>query len=88
MGESSGSWSVVAHMVANDGDNEGLFSSAIGMSGGPLKVEGPSRQQQLFDDMVSSALSTHSDSNGYSNIIANDDIFSARLLSATRHLTK
>lgn len=40
-------------MVANDGDNEGLFSSAIGLSGGPLKVEGPSRQQQLFDDLVS-----------------------------------
>lgn len=53
MGESSGSWSVVAHMVANDGNNEGLFSSAIGLSGGPLKVEGPSRQQQMFDDLVS-----------------------------------
>lgn len=72
MGESAGSWSVSAHLVANDGDNEGLFRSAsksttnmkvyddlftnntVGMSGGPLKVEGPERQQNLFDDLVSS----------------------------------
>lgn len=72
MGESAGSWSVSAHLVANDGDNEGLFRSAsksatnimrhdnlftwnvVGMSGGPLKVEGPDRQQSLFDDLVSS----------------------------------
>lgn len=56
MGESAGSWSVAAHLVANGGDNEGLFRGAIGMSGGPLKVEGTERQQGLFDDMVSQNL--------------------------------
>lgn len=57
MGESAGSWSVSAHLVANGGNNEGLFRAAIGMSGGPLKVEGPSRQQELFDSLVSLARS-------------------------------
>lgn len=52
MGESAGSWSVTAHLVANDGDNEGLFRGAVGISGGPLKVAGPERSQALFDDMV------------------------------------
>lgn len=28
MGESAGSWSVASHLVANDGDNEGLFRGA------------------------------------------------------------
>lgn len=72
MGESAGSWSVSAHLVANGGDNEGLFRSAsrfatdtkvyedlltsniVGRSGGLLKVEGPHRQQSLFDDLVRS----------------------------------
>lgn len=58
MGESAGSWSVSAHMLANDGDNESLFSNAIGLSGGPLKVEGPSRQQSMFDDLVSLPFAT------------------------------
>lgn len=53
MGESAGAWSVSAHLLTNDGDNEGLFHGAIAMSGGPLRVEGPSRQQALFDDLVS-----------------------------------
>lgn len=53
MGESAGSWSVSAHLLANDGDNQGLFNGAIALSGGPLKVDGPSRQQGLFDDLVS-----------------------------------
>lgn len=52
MGESAGSWSVTSHLVANEGDNEGLFRAAVGISGGPLAVEGPERQQDLFDDMV------------------------------------
>jgi carboxylesterase type B len=45
--------SVTGQLVANDGDNEGLFRAAVGISGGPLKVDGPERQQALFDDMVS-----------------------------------
>jgi acetylcholinesterase len=52
MGESAGSWSVTAHLVANNGNNEGLFRAAVGISGGPLAVDGPERQQALFDDMV------------------------------------
>lgn len=52
MGESAGSWSVTAHLVANEGNNEGLFRAAVGISGGPLAVDGPERQQALFDDMV------------------------------------
>lgn len=52
MGESAGSWSVSGHLVANNGDNEGLFRAAMGLSGGPLKVDGPERQQGMFDDMV------------------------------------
>lgn len=39
--------------VANNGDNEGLFRGAVGISGGPVKVDGPERQQGLFDDLVS-----------------------------------
>ena len=53
MGESAGSISVTQHMLAKGGDTEGLFHAAIAMSGGPLKLEGPSRQQHLFDDLVS-----------------------------------
>ncbi|KAH0593279.1 hypothetical protein MHUMG1_09001 [Metarhizium humberi] len=52
MGESAGSWSVSGHLVANNGDNEGLFRAAMGLSGGPLKVDGPERQQGMFNDMV------------------------------------
>jgi carboxylesterase type B len=44
MGESAGSISVIQHL---------LYHAAIAMSGGPLKLEGPSRQQPLFDDLVS-----------------------------------
>lgn len=54
MGESAGSWSVAAHLLANDGDSEGLFRGAIGLCGGPLKVDGQSRQQPLFNSLVSS----------------------------------
>lgn len=52
MGESAGSWSVSTHLVANNGDHEGLFRGAVGISGGPLKVDPPSRQQPMFDDMA------------------------------------
>lgn len=53
MGESAGSISVIQHLLAAGGDTEGLYHAAIAMSGGPIKVEGPSRQQPLFDDLVS-----------------------------------
>lgn len=59
MGESAGSWSVSGHLVANNGDNEGLFRGAIGMSGGPLKVDGPERQQNTFDSLVRTYPSAH-----------------------------
>lgn len=52
MGESAGAYSVAAHLVANDGDNEGLFRGAVGISGGPPKVDGPERQQGTFDEWV------------------------------------
>lgn len=52
MGESAGSWSVSGHLVANNGDNEGLFRGAVGISGGPVKVDGPERQQGTFDQWV------------------------------------
>lgn len=44
-GESAGSWSVNAHLLWDDGDNQDLFHGAIGASGGPVMVEGPERQQ-------------------------------------------
>jgi acetylcholinesterase len=53
MGESAGSISVIQHLLASSGDTEGLYHAAIAMSGGPLKLEGPSRQQPLFDSLVS-----------------------------------
>lgn len=71
MGEYAGAWSVTGHLVANGGDNEGLFRAAsmlslitlsaislischstVGLSGGPVKVDGPERQQGIFDSMV------------------------------------
>jgi len=52
MDESTGSWSVTGHLVANNGNNEVLFRGAVSISGGGVKVEGPERQQGLFDDMV------------------------------------
>lgn len=44
-----------AHLVVNDGDNEDLFRGVIAQSGGPIKVQGPERQQPIFDRMVSNA---------------------------------
>ncbi|KAL5332203.1 Alpha/Beta hydrolase protein [Aspergillus crustosus] len=54
-GESAGAWSISTHLVANDGDNEDLFRGVIAQSGGPIKVQGPERQQPIFDRMVSTA---------------------------------
>lgn len=51
-GESAGSWSVNAHLLWDDGDSEDLFHGAIAASGGPVMVEGPERQQAVFDNMV------------------------------------
>ncbi|KIW07059.1 uncharacterized protein PV09_01950 [Verruconis gallopava] len=52
MGDSSGSWSTVAHLLWDEGDTQGLFRAAIAMSGGPVAVDGPERQQETFDNMV------------------------------------
>lgn len=53
MGESAGSWSVTAHLVANDGNHEDLFRAAVGISGGPLKVTNhQGRPQELFNSLV------------------------------------
>ncbi|CAN8101770.1 unnamed protein product [Discula destructiva] len=52
MGESAGSWSVNAHLLWDDGDNDGLFHGAIASSGGPVMVDGAERQQAVFDNML------------------------------------
>lgn len=51
-GESAGSWSVNAHLLWDDGDNQDLFHGAIAASGGPVMVAGPERQQAVFDNMA------------------------------------
>lgn len=51
-GESAGSWSVNAHLLWDEGDNQGLFHGAIAASGGPVMVAGPERQQAVFDNML------------------------------------
>lgn len=48
-GESAGSMSIATHLVLNDGDPEGLFHSAIMMSGGPGKFQNYHRGQEYFD---------------------------------------
>ncbi|KAJ7207637.1 Carboxylesterase family-domain-containing protein, partial [Mycena pura] len=45
-GESSGAISVAMHMLANDGDTEGLFRAAFMQSGSPVPV-GPLENGQL-----------------------------------------
>jgi hypothetical protein len=39
-------------MVANDGDNEGLFRAAFMQSGSPIPVADITRGQKYFDDIV------------------------------------
>lgn len=51
-GESAGAMSLAAHLVANDGDHEGLFRAAVAASGGPLKVDGPERQQGRYEALL------------------------------------
>ncbi|KZP26795.1 alpha beta-hydrolase [Athelia psychrophila] len=52
-GESAGSMSVGFHMVANDGDSEGLFRGAFMESGSPLQVGDITHGQPYFDAIVS-----------------------------------
>ncbi|TDZ54613.1 Lipase 3 [Colletotrichum trifolii] len=53
MGESAGSWSVVAHLLWDEGEGAtDLFRGAMALSGGPVMVEGAERGQPVFDHMV------------------------------------
>lgn len=51
-GESAGSISIAIHMLLNNGDPEGLFSSAIMLSGGPSKFLDYHKGQQTFDTVA------------------------------------
>lgn len=53
MGESAGSWSVVAHLLWDEGEGAtDLFRGAMALSGGPVMVETAERAQPFFDHMV------------------------------------
>ncbi|KAL5044497.1 hypothetical protein BDW71DRAFT_100745 [Aspergillus fruticulosus] len=63
-GESAGAYSVGAHLVANDGDNEGLFRAAIMESGNAVGPpwNGTDWHQPMYDRIVDAAgCSTSSD---------------------------
>lgn len=51
-GDSAGSVSVGFHMVANNGNNEGLFRGAFMQSGSPLPVGDMANGQPYFDAIV------------------------------------
>ncbi|KAI0790998.1 carotenoid ester lipase precursor [Abortiporus biennis] len=51
-GESAGAISVALHMVANDGNNEGLFRGAFMESGSPIPVGDITNGQQDYDAIV------------------------------------
>ena len=51
-GESAGSLAIATHMVLNDGDTEGLFSSAIMASGSIMKLKDYRHAQKVFDFMA------------------------------------
>ncbi|KZV76204.1 carotenoid ester lipase precursor [Peniophora sp. CONT] len=51
-GQSAGAISVAMHMVANNGDNEGLFRGAFMQSGGPIDTGVLEDGQALFDDFA------------------------------------
>ncbi|CCF32799.1 carotenoid ester lipase [Colletotrichum higginsianum] len=56
MGESAGSWSVVAHLLWDEGEGAtDLFRGAMALSGGPVMVESAERAQPFFDNMVERA---------------------------------
>ena len=52
-GESAGAISVGLHMIANGGDNEGLFRGAFMQSGSPIPVGDISHGQKYYDAIVS-----------------------------------
>ncbi|KAI1852942.1 hypothetical protein JX265_012970 [Neoarthrinium moseri] len=52
-GESAGALSIGAHLVLNDGDNEGLFRAAIMLSGGVHKWKDYRSVQPIFETVVS-----------------------------------
>ncbi|KAI0326862.1 carotenoid ester lipase precursor [Cubamyces sp. BRFM 1775] len=54
-GESAGAISIGLQMVANDGDNEGLFRGAIMNSGSPLPTGDIELQQSSYDTVVEHA---------------------------------
>ncbi|KAJ7897497.1 Alpha/Beta hydrolase protein [Mycena leptocephala] len=51
-GESSGAISASMHMLANGGDNEGLFRSAFMRSGAPIPVGSVENGQKYYDAIV------------------------------------
>ncbi|KAF9049513.1 alpha/beta-hydrolase [Hymenopellis radicata] len=51
-GESAGAISVASHMLANDGDAQGLFRAAYMQSGSPLHVSPIEHGQPYYDDIV------------------------------------
>ncbi|KAK7029558.1 hypothetical protein VNI00_014435 [Paramarasmius palmivorus] len=53
-GESAGAISVALHMLANDGNTEGLFRAAFMQSGAPIPVGGVENGQKYYDQIVSS----------------------------------
>lgn len=56
MGESAGSWSVVAHLLWDEGEGAtDLFRGAMALSGGPVMVESAERAQPVFDHMAERA---------------------------------
>jgi len=51
-GESAGSQSVALHLVANGGNNEGLFRAAVMQSGSPPPYGDITEGQALYDTIV------------------------------------
>ncbi|GLB38555.1 putative type-B carboxylesterase lipase family protein [Lyophyllum shimeji] len=52
-GESAGAISVSLHMIANNGDNEGLFRAGFMQSGSPIPVGAIENGQKYYDALVS-----------------------------------
>jgi carboxylesterase type B len=52
-GESAGAISAALQMVANNGDNEGLFRASFMQSGSPIPVADITHGQPYFDAIVS-----------------------------------
>ncbi|KAH0586052.1 hypothetical protein H2248_007327 [Termitomyces sp. 'cryptogamus'] len=51
-GESAGAISVSLHMIANNGNNEGLFRAGFMQSGSPIPVAGLEHGQKYYDALV------------------------------------